>query len=130
MRRGSLKGRLAAAALSVALLAVPAAAHAEPIQITSGFIDLYWDGANSGMLLEGDGFWLGVADNLHLAMSSGAQHLTIGTPSPAIHNSAERASGCLPSMSKASASPCCGTSSASAIRAETSTPPSAAGPRC
>jgi hypothetical protein len=79
MTRRSFTRRLAAASLGVALLTFPAAAHAEPIQITSGFIDLYWDGANSGMGLQGDGFRLAVADNLHLGMSSGAQHLTIGS---------------------------------------------------
>jgi len=51
------------------ITAAPRPAHADPVQITHGFMTLYWDGCCGGLSLTGADFFAGVADGFHVGHS-------------------------------------------------------------
>ena len=58
-------------------LATARSASADPIQVTSGFLTINWDGCCAGFSLQGTGFSMGVVDNFHTSHSYGT--LAAGT---------------------------------------------------
>ncbi|HVL67217.1 MAG TPA: PEP-CTERM sorting domain-containing protein [Vicinamibacterales bacterium] len=52
-------------------------AAADPVAVTSGFLNVYWDGCCAGFQMTGEGFSMGVESNFHISHQIGT--LQVGT---------------------------------------------------